>query len=270
MEATREPESALPPPPPAVVPPVPESIAPSGTEQERLLASARQVALDYASRLPNLLCTETVRRFVNQGRGFAPGDTLTVEVGYYENQETCRLTEVNGSPVAMPYSDAMGMVSRGELGANMRTIFDPASAGEFRFERWTTVGGRRAAVYSYRVDRSKAHYTITAYGGDTLQRDQTGLRGEATIDRETYRILRLHYIADAIPPAFPVRRMDVTVDYGDAEIAGARYLLPLKAVVESQVKSRTDRNEVSFGPYRKFSSESSISFGEEERPKRQP
>jgi hypothetical protein len=50
-------------------------------------------------------------------------------------------------------------------------------------------------------------------------------------------------------------------DYGSAEIGGARYLLPLQAVVETQVRSQTDRNEVSFGPYRKFSSESAISSG---------
>jgi hypothetical protein len=162
------------------------------------------------------------------------------------------------------------MVSRGELGANMRTIFEPASSGAFHFERWTTVGGRRAAVYSYRVERSRAQYVITAYGGDTVERAQTGLRGEATIDRETSGLLRLHYIADAIPPGFPVRRMDVTVDYGNAEIAGARYLLPLRAVVETQDRWKTDRNEVSFGPYRRFSSESSLSFGEEEKPERQP
>jgi hypothetical protein len=269
-EVAREPESVLRPPPPAAAPPASESIPLSGPGQERLLASARQVALDYASRLPSFLCTGTVRRYVNQGHGFAPADTLTIEIGYYENQESYRLTEVNGAPVAMGYSDAMGMVSRGELGANMRTIFDPASAGEFHFERWTTAGGRRAAVYSYRVERPKAHYTITAYGGGAAQRAETGLRGEATIDRETYGILRLHYMADAIPPGFPVRRMDVTVDYGSAEIAGVRYLLPLKAVVETQEKSKTDRNEVSFGPYRKFSSESSVSFGEEREPKRQP
>jgi hypothetical protein len=269
-KVTREPERVLRPPPPAAALPAPESIPPSGPEQGRVLASARQVALDYASRLPSFLCTGTVRRYVNQGHGFAPADTLTIEIGYYENRESYRLTEVNGTPVAMGYSDALGMVSRGELGANMRTIFDPASAGEFHFERWTTAGGRRAAVYSYRVERAKAHYTITAYGGGTAQRAETGLRGEATIDRETYGILRLHYMADAIPPGFPTRRMDVTVDYGSAEIAGAPYFLPLKAVVETQDKLKTYRNDVSFGPYRKFSSDSSISFGEEERPKRQP
>ena len=247
-----------------------ESGPPSSPEQERLLASARQVALEYAGRLPNFLCTETVRRSVNLGRGLVPTDTLTVEVGYYQRQETYRLTEVNGAPAGMRYSDAMGTVSRGELGANMRTIFDPASAGEFHFERWTSVGGRRAAVYSYRVERSKAHYVVTAQGEDTVEREETGLRGEATIDRETSGILRLHYLADAIPPGFPIRRMDVTVDYGNAGIAGMRYFLPLKAAVETQLRSRTSRNEVTFHSYRKFSSESSLSFGEADAPAPQP
>jgi VWFA-related protein len=265
--------SALPESPPPATPSAQDSQPPSGPERERILAAARQVALAYAGLLPNLLCTQTVRRSVDRGRGFAKADTLTVEVGYYQQQERYHLAEVNGNPVDMFYSDATGMISRGEFGANMRTIFDPASAAEFRFQRWTTVGNRRAAVYSFRVERSKAHYQITTHdggpGGDKIQREQSGLRGEAVIDTETYGILRLNYAADAIPPGFPVRRIAATVDYGDAEIGGAPYRLPLKAVVELQDKLQIARNEVTFHSYRKFSSDSSISFGDEE-PKRQP
>jgi hypothetical protein len=77
-------------------------------------------------------------------------------------------------------------------------------------------------------------------------------------------------LADAIPPGFPIRRMDVTVDYGNAGIAGMRYFLPLKAAVETQLRSRTSRNEVTFHSYRKFSSESSLSFGEADAPAPQP
>jgi hypothetical protein len=264
--------SALPAPTPPAPPSAPDSQAPSAPEGERILAAARQVALAYASLLPNLLCTQTVRRSVDRGRGFSKVDTLTVEVGYYQQLERYRLAAVNGNPVDMFYSDATGMTSRGEFGANMRTIFDPASAAEFHFQRWTTVSGRRAAVYSFRVQRSTAHYQIAVHEGgpedDKIQREQSGLRGDAIIDAETYGILRLNYAADAIPPGFPVRRITATVEYGDAEIGGAPYRLPLKAVVELQDKLHTSRNEVTFHSYRKFSADSSISFGDDE-PKRQ-
>jgi hypothetical protein len=280
-ETSGELASEIPPLIPAAPPALPGSIPAPGSEQESLLASARQVALDYASRLPNFLCTQTVRRSANHGRGFTPVDTLTVEVGYYEGQDRYRLTEVDKAPAKTQYTDARGTTSQGEFGSNLRKIFDPAAAAEFRFVRWTTLNGRRAAAYSYRVERSKAHYQIAAgegdkallvcssgcsisSTGDKVLLEQVGLRGEVVIDRETHGVLRLNYMADAIPQGFAVRRTNVTVDYGDVEIGGKRYLLPLKATVELQDKSGTSRNEVTFHSYRQFSSESSLSFGEAE------
>ena len=170
-ETAKELESALPPLIPAATAPLPGSIPAAGSEQESLLASARQAALDYAGRLPNFLCTETVRRTADHGRGFKSVDTLTVEVGYYESADRYRLTEVNRIPVHTPYGDSRGTISRGEFGSNLRTIFDPASAADFRFERWTTVNGRRAAAYSYRVERAKAHYQLEAGEGDKRLRN---------------------------------------------------------------------------------------------------
>ena len=54
------------------------------------------------------------------------------------------------------------------------------------------------------------------------------------------------------------------------EIGGKHYPLPLSAIVELQDKSGTSRNEVAFHSYRQFSSDSSLNFGEDEAPKRQP
>jgi VWFA-related protein len=268
----------------------PDSMSPSEAEQARFLAVARQVALEHAKSLPDFLCTETVRRSVFAGPQipypkvtiFGQGqlgaaatvggpqerieDTLTVEVGYYEQQERYRLTETNGSLVKGDYSNAGGFLSRGEFGSNLRRIFDPASAAEFHFERWTTVRRRRVAVYSYRIERSKAHYSIRTSVTGGGQQAEVGLRGEAVIDRETYGVLRLNYMADGIPADFPVRRASATVDYGDAKIGGKPYLLPLKAVVEAEELGVTSRNEVTFHSYRKFSSESTLRFGGEDKP----
>jgi VWFA-related protein len=260
---------SLPPLIPAKAPALPGSLPPPGSEQELLLASARQAALDYASRLPNFLCTQTVRRSADHGRGFSPVDTLTVEVGYYEGQDRYRLTEVDSAPAHTQYGDQRGTISQGEFGSNLRKIFDPAAAADFRFVRWTTLNGRRAAAYSYRVERSKARYQIMAGVNDKVMLEQVGLRGEVIIDRETSGILRLNYMADAIPQGFAIRRTNVTVDYGEVGIGDKRYPLPLKATVELQDKSGISRNEVSFHSYRQFSSDSRLNFGEEE-PKQQP
>ena len=247
-----------------------DSLPPAGSEQERLLASARQAALDYAGLLPNFLCTQTVRRTADHGRGFTPVDTLTVEVRYYEGEDRYLLTEVNGTPAHAQYGDSRGTLSRGEFGSNLRRVFDPASVADFRFERWTAVNGRPAAAYSYRVERGKAHYQIEATEGGKFFRGLVGLRGEVIIDRETYSVLRFNYRADDILPGFPVRRTNVTVDYGDVKIGDKSYPLPVKATVELEDKVGTSRNEVTFHSYRQFASDSSLRFEEEGQPKRQP
>jgi hypothetical protein len=251
-------ESVLPEVPPPAVYTSASSRQPSEDEQARFLAAARGIALDYARLLPNFLCSQTIRRF--QGTAKEPRDTLAVEVSFFEGKDAYRLVQANGASAGQSYEYTPGLITTGEFGAQMRNIFDPQSAALFHFERWTTLRGREAAVYSYRVEPAKAFYKVVAWKQGKLLQQLAGLRGEALIDRETYGVLRLSYAADGLQPGFPIQLSNVTVDYGDVEIAGKHHLLPLKAVVQVRNQEVSQRNEVTFLSYRKFSSDSSVRF----------
>ncbi len=235
---------------------------PTRAEQERFIASTRASALAYSSRLPDFICTQTVQRSLNRGSGSPSFDTLTFETSYYRERETNRLTHRNGRP-ASDYARTAGMSSRGEFGANLARIFAPASEAKFRFEKWTSLRRRRAAVYSYRVGRDKAPYQLSTSEDGRPVFAVVGLLGELVIDAEDFSILRVTYNADDIPRGFPMRSTAITVDYEKASIGGKEYLLPSRA--EGTARSPIGRasNQSVFANYRKFSADSVVEFGEQ-------
>ncbi len=228
---------------------------PSAEDQARFVDAARQVALEYTSSLPNFLCTQTIKRFglINRQR---PRDVLTVEVGLENGRERYKLTEVNGSPTVGSPQDRWGLSSTGEFGNNLLRVF--ATKAKIRFERWTTLRGRAAAVYSYAVSGSEARYQLSYWDSASRKMRTTaaGLHGEIVIDRETYGVLRVEYIADST--GFLMRSTS-TVDYDLFQIKDRMYLLPAKAVVAA----RGDINEIEYHSYRKFTTESQLTFGNE-------
>ena len=72
-------------------------------------------------------------------------------------------------------------------------------------------------------------------------------------------VLRLTLDSDPLPVDFPVRQMSVTVDYGDTEVGGQVYILPLSFTVDVRLRKRTQiRNESIFRSYQRFTADSRI------------
>jgi hypothetical protein len=240
--------------------------APSPAEQESFLEATRRVVSDYGRLLPDLICTQTIRRaLIGKNAQEYRLDTLTIEVSFQQQEgERYTLKEVSGFPTANDFDHLNGVRSTGEFGTNMQRVFAAPSA-VFVFEKWTTIRQRPAAIYSYRVGQSESRYELQFWDGKELQVARVGLRGEAAIDRETHGVLRIQYVADSVPPSFPMAGSS-TVEYDYARIGDRRYLLPAKAVVRTTSARQDNRNDVTFHSYRKFASESSISFGDDPPP----
>jgi hypothetical protein len=235
---------------------------PTAQEQERLIAATRETVVAYSSRLPDFICTQTVKRTMVRGGRNLVVDTLTFETSYFRQRETNRLTHRNGVPVASEDVLLTGMSSRGEFGDNLLRIFAPNSEARFGFEKWTSVRGRRAVVLSYRVDRSQQPYVLTENHGGRMVPAVVGLRGKITVDVSDFSVLRVEYEADGIPGGFAIFSSKIAVEYANAEIGGKQYLLPARAEGVLGSSAGTSRNEAVFGKYRKFSTESVVGFSE--------
>jgi hypothetical protein len=167
---------------------------------------------------------------------------------------------VNGEPVGR--RKVGGTTSSGEFGGVLGMVFDPQSQTKFEWSRWTRLRGRPAYVFSFAVDREHAQYGMNANGLVTSHQIVVGIRGQVYLDRETGDVVRLSYDPDGVPKGFAIRSGHTVVDYDWADIGGRKYLLPRRSAMRMVDTHGLTRNVTEFTNYRKFGSESSVTFGQ--------
>jgi hypothetical protein len=75
-------------------------------------------------------------------------------------------------------------------------------------------------------------------------------------------VLRIEQFAQAIPSSFPYDRAESIVDYAYVPVDGVLHLLPSRAedLMCRRGTANCNKNEIEFRNYRKFSSDSQITF----------
>ncbi len=238
---------------------------PSNETQARVIEEARDKSMKYTDSLPDYICSQVTRRFVDPAGGEAwhATDVILARLTYFEKKEDYKLVTVNNTVAAdKPYTSVGGAISQGEFGSMMRGLFNPESNAEFRWERWATVHGRSSYVFSYTVPVAHSQYTIhyQASAADKGRTIVTGYHGSIFIDQATNRVLRISLEADDIPADFPVRQSSNFLTYDFAKIGDTEFLLPSTAESRSLADHATTRNLIEFHNYRMFSADAKISF----------
>jgi hypothetical protein len=252
----------------------PQSKGPDPAGSDPDLKAARAWALRYSQTLPDFVCTEFVRRYQNWTGTDFKVDTLTFRISFNQQREAYGLVARNQNPSHQSVESLNGSTTKGEFGSALRLIFDRESAAVFEPQKPQRLQRRILAVYAYAVRQENSHYTLE-YG---FSRILTAYHGRVYIDPSTGRVLRLTTEVDP-PPNFPIRETSTTIDYGFRAIGVEEYLLPVHAEVrtfelpsEDELKhlSRSYRdlarrgiryhNIVEFRDYRKFSTDSTVSF----------
>jgi hypothetical protein len=258
---------------PAVVPQFDSPPAPTPEELRRVIEAARGKALAYTAGLPDFICGETVRRYESAtGKAnWALTDTLTLQLTYFGHLENYKLTAMNGRKTELTYEGAGGMMSKGEFGSMLLEVFAPDSRVAFAWSNWTTLRHRPAYVLSFSIAAWNSRYFLmVGQRGTGSVSTEAGEHGLVYIDRETEEVLRVDSEADSIPDGFPLAGATRVLDYGETEVGGRSFLLPLRADLRMMPRDSQPqaRNEVEFTGYRKFTGESAISFGDpvEEKP----
>lgn len=268
-ESSALPVAAPPPPKPVYVPPPP----PSSIEQKEILAQITESALNYSDNLPNFICLQVTRRYVDQaGKGnFALMDTIAERLSYFEQKEDYKVVSKNGVPVTgMKHEQLGGASSSGEFGSMLKEIFSPESRTEFDWERWATLRGKRMYVYAFRVPQETSKYSIYAesvkrtiivgYHGLIYAQAKPKTDDVKSNDDKPYMVMRLTMSADNIPADFPVQDMGLDLNYDYTTISGQPFLLPLKSELHSRDGRYLVKNETEFRLYNKFGTESEIQF----------
>jgi hypothetical protein len=237
---------------------------PSYLESVAAIEKSRAIALDYGRSLPDFVCTEQVYRYIDmQHRGmWALMDRLTIKLSYFEQNEDHQLTLIDGKPTGRQYDELEGGVTVGEFGASLLSIFDPASEADFQWTGWKNVRKHHAASYSFVVAPAHSRYTLMFKTGGQSHQGMVGFHGVVEVDRDSGEVLRFTYIADDIPKEIGIEYAVSAVDYDSADVGGRGYLLPAHAETVMRSAKMWVRNHVDFREYRKFSTESTITFGD--------
>ncbi|MEZ5351177.1 MAG: hypothetical protein R2762_00945 [Bryobacteraceae bacterium] len=255
-EASRsQPKAVAPAPRPAR----PVLAPPSREEQQRVLEQVREYALNYTKRLPDFICTQVTRRFIDpSGLEFwQRQDVITTKLSFFDQKEDYKVVLVNSQPVDVDYQRLGGAISAGEFGTMLKEIFEPESDASFQWSRWATLRGRRNHVYDYRVTQSKSKWRISYERSLEII---AGYHGQVFVDAQNHTVTRIRLEAEAIPPTFPVQEASVEMDYDTVPINDQSYMVPLKHTMRMRQGKLLVKNEVEFRMYRKFGAEAVITF----------
>ncbi len=255
-----------------------------GAGEQALLAKMATYASNYLHSLPDFLCSETTRFFIS---GKPPKDldkkpkfkttakwrldqTITEDVGYHGGAEHHLTRLVDNVPDSRPIQKIRSNYSRGEFGEVLGLTFDPASKADFHWDHWETRNQKRLAVFSYSISRRNSQYvvccastgtvTVNGFPQRQLKSWYAAYRGLLYADPDTGAIERFTLRNVDIPTWVDMDAAGNWLDYTGVNLNGQTYRLPAKAVHHTQVRNYQTRDEIEFSNYRKFTTESTITF----------
>ena len=217
---------------------------------------------DYASRyvdsLPNFICDQTTRQYEagKKPKKWHELDSITAKLAFSKGREERSLEMVNGKPVSPKRRTRTPLTSEGEFGILLREIFDPDTDTAFSWSHWEQGDGRQLAVLNFSIDKSHSTLKLTGDFGSGI----APYRGSVTADPETGEIWKVADSAFDIPPIVQTESIATTIEYSRVTIGERSFLLPVRATVLLNTGENNIRNEMTFESYRKFESDSKVTF----------
>jgi hypothetical protein len=236
---------------------------PSEEEQKRIIAEARANALAYTDRLPDFVCLQITRRYVDPSgleMDWLKYDEVKTRVSYVAGSENYEVVSVNNQVTTEKgLHDLGGASSTGEFGSLLRELFEQRTDARFTWARHSLLRGKAVYVFNLHVPKRRSRWRLSYEKTNVIV---AGYAGLVYIDKESERVLRMDVHAIEIPRDFPLQDATTRLDYDYIDISGQSFLLPLKGRVAMRDGRILSRNDVEFRLYRKFSAEATISFDE--------
>ena len=157
-----------------------------------------------------------------------------------------------------------GVLSFGEFGNAIASLFRPASKAEFQWKETGELGDGKVQVFDYRVARENSPFNLRI----GPQVATIGFHGQVFIDSATRTVRRITEVVDNVPKGFTIRAASLSVDYDYVVINNHDYLLPVAAqVVLRNGRRESDLNAIEFRNFRRFGSNmKTLDFSPETKP----
>ena len=284
--------------PPADESPVDDMPDPAATRQ--MLVKLVNYVNTTLRQLPNLIASRETTGFEDRPQEDALEATGTVSYSYLPLhvvgkslasvtfRDRKEVVDENAGKGSKQGPRIGGLATSGEFGPILSTVLSDALKGKITWARWEQGPTTRWAVFHYEVPEDKSNYRVrfccvvngfNADGQADLQPfdEQASYNGEIAFDPADGTIFRMTLEA-ALPPHELVSNAGMMVEYSPADIGGKSYVCPARSVSmlgahiyqphgmfsksNFQGPSKTFLNDVVFGNYRRFGSESHILTGD--------
>jgi hypothetical protein len=228
-----------------------------------LIRKAADTALDFTETLPNYVCQELMSRYQSESRpaSWQALDVVGTEVVFENGKEDYRKVTVNGRPVNKKLEEVGGSWSTGEFGTVLISLFSPGTATEFHYRKDARIAGILTKEYDFTVTHARSNWRISM-GSQTYD---PAYNGTAWIDPASARVMRIEMSARSFPGDFPSDDVESATDYEYIRLGDAKqYLLPVHSETLSCQRGSNicSRNVIDFRNYRKYTGESTITFGD--------
>jgi len=225
--------------------------------RDDLLGRAAEAAFEFNEKLPSFICDQFVSRY--ESKTLKPNwklqDRVQLELAYTKGKEEYRNIRINGKPLKKGSPEDSGSWSTGDFGTTLVSIFSSTRPEDFRLRGDSDAAGMKARVYDFRVPKERSQWTIR-YGYAVKPAHE----GALWIDPESARVLRIEMSSRRLPSNYDIDKVEMTVDYDWVDIAGTRWLLPVRSENLACYRGTftCTRNEIEFRNYRKFQVESQV------------
>jgi len=232
------------------------------TSNDPVIEGARQAAFSFSETLPNYVVKQFTTRYqTDTARGNRTAwqalDVVTADVVYENGKESYKNILVNGK-APKDAVEKSGSWSTGEFATILQGLLHPSTDADFHGKRSTTIVNRPAFRYDYTVDQKNSQWQVHASAEEYIP----GYSGSVWIDKENNRVLRIEMSAKDMPAKFPLDQVESAVDYDYVLIGNQKFLLPVHSEALSCVRGSSEctRNVIEFRNYRKFGTDTSITF----------
>jgi hypothetical protein len=246
-------------PEPQPVQPAKAAPRPNSSSDE-IIDSARDASDKLSDGLPNFLVKQNTTRYYSTTypARWRVLDVVTADVVSVGGKEDYRNIMVDGKPSTRPV-EKTGAWSTGEFQTTLDSLLSPYSAASFHKTADDTLGGRPAYTYSFTVLQENSNWDIYAPGGSKAT---PAYSGSMWVDKETRNVMRIEEQTGPLPADFPFDKAESVVEYGFVRLDAKTYALPTHSEVLTcqRGSSSCTKNEINFQNYRKFTTDSTITF----------
>jgi VWFA-related protein len=239
-----------------------------GKEQGAALEAVCDFSLSLRWKIPNVICDQETERSESGELGEVVNrDTIKSKVRYGGGREQYSQITIDGKP-ARSAMESLGAWSEGEFATDLRNVFLPRAAAEFKFTKPDVLHSTQALVFDFRVERenNRSWYLKASSGAATFP----GYRGRLWINKSNLHLLRLERRAVDIEKDFPIQQVNTVIDYGDMDLAdGTSFVLPLQAVnltCPTVSSGHCWHNQAKFKHWQKFAARARVLTAEEAPP----